>query len=300
MNTTAVPLIELQAPAKLNLGLEVLGRRDDGYHEIATILLAIDLYDTVQLAASDSIELSCAEPMLAGDDNLALRALHALRDETGFSGGAQLDLVKRIPIASGLGGASSDAAAALRGGRELWRLDIEDEGVFSIAARLGSDVPFFLQGGCAVGRGRGELLTPLPPPADSWFVVVAPRMAIPNKTATLYTRLQADEYSDGARIAAQAARFEAGLHLDPLLLENAFAKLLYSLVPWLADLPGLMRDAGAGAVGISGAGPAHYALIATSDEAELTANQLRERLRDRAQVFTAQPASPRRAWARPL
>ena len=109
--------IVIDAPAKLNLGLEVIGRRDDGFHEIATIFLAIDLYDRITLSLADDLELSCDDDSLAGTDNLALRALRLLRDETGHPGGARIQLCKRIPAAAGLGGASSDAAAALLGGR---------------------------------------------------------------------------------------------------------------------------------------------------------------------------------------
>src|SRR5918998_675771 len=101
--------IVIDAPAKLNLGLEVIGRRDDGFHEIATIFLTIDLSDRLTLSPADDLELSCDDDSLSGTDNLALRALDLLRDATNFSGGARIQLCKRIPAAAGLGGASSDA-----------------------------------------------------------------------------------------------------------------------------------------------------------------------------------------------
>src|SRR5215203_1470345 len=106
----------IDAPAKLNLGLEVIGRRDDGFHEIATIFLAIDLYDHLTLTPSEELELVCTDVALAGRENLAFRALEVLREETHRCGGARLELAKGIPPAAGLGGASSDAAAALIGG----------------------------------------------------------------------------------------------------------------------------------------------------------------------------------------
>src|SRR5215208_7184561 len=146
--------IEIDAPAKLNLGLEVISRRDDGFHEIATIFLTIDLYDRLTLSRSVELELSCSDAALAGEDNLALRALQLLHAETSPRGGARIHLCKRIPAAAGLGGASSDAAAALLGGRELWQQDISDSRLHHLATRLGSDVPFFLRGGCAIGSGR--------------------------------------------------------------------------------------------------------------------------------------------------
>ena len=285
--------IVIDAPAKLNLGLEVIGRRDDAFHEIATIFLAIDLYDRLTLSPSTDLELSCDDESLAGEDNLALRALRLLRDETSHPAGARIHLRKRIPAAAGLGGASSDAAAALLAGRELWQLDVSDARLHDLAARLGSDVPFFLHGGCAVGRGRGDLLEPLPLPADLWFVVVVPDVRIPAKTASLYARLSPEDFSDGSLIAAQAARLISGLAPDVTLLGNAFARPLYAMVPELSALPDIMRDTGAEAVAISGAGPAHYAPVTDEAPAERIAARLRERLGDRAQVIVARPAPGR-------
>lgn len=285
--------IVIDAPAKLNLGLEVIGRRDDGFHEIATIFMAIDLYDRVTLSLAADLELSCSDDSLGGEENLALRALRLLRDETNHPGGVQIDLCKRVPAAAGLGGASSDAAAALLGGRELWGLDASDARLHDLATRLGSDVPFFLRGGCAIGRGRGDRLEPLPLPAQCWFVVVVPDVQIPAKTASLYARLRADNFSDGSRIAAQAARLRSGQEPDLSLLRNAFARPLYAIAPELAALPGIIRNAGAESVAISGAGPAHYTVFIDAGQAERVAARLRERLGDRAKVFIARQAPPR-------
>jgi 4-diphosphocytidyl-2-C-methyl-D-erythritol kinase len=287
--------VAIDAPAKLNLGLEVIGRRDDGFHEIATIFLAIDLYDRVTLSPADDLELSCDDAALSGEENLALRALRLLRDETDHPGGAHLHLCKRIPAAAGLGGASSDAAATLLGGRDLWQQDLSDARLHDLAARLGSDVPFFLRGGCAFGRGRGDLLEPLPLTADGslWFMVVVPDVRIPTKTASLYARLSEEDFSDGSRIATQATRLRSGLAPDTALLGNAFARPLYAMVPELAALPDIMRDAGAASVAISGAGPAHYTLISDANQAGRIAGLLRDRLGDRAEVFVASPGPVR-------
>jgi 4-diphosphocytidyl-2-C-methyl-D-erythritol kinase len=287
--------IVIDAPAKLNLGLEVIGRRDDGFHEIATIFLIIDLYDRLTLSPADDLRLTCDDDSLAGEDNLALRALRLLRDETSHPGAAHVHLSKRIPAAAGLGGASSDAAAALLGGRELWPLDVSDARLHDLAARLGSDVPFFLRGGCAIGRGRGDLLEPVPLPAHAslWFVIAVPDLRIPAKTASLYARLSEADFSDGSRIAAQATRLRSGLPPDVTLLGNGFARPLYAMAPELAALPDIMRDAGAESVAISGAGPAHYAVVTDEAQAEVVATRLRERLGDRARVVVARPAPAR-------
>lgn len=292
--------VEIAAPAKLNLGLEVLGRRDDGYHEIATIFLAIDLQDRLLVSPDDQLVLESTPDGLAGAENLALQALEVLRESSGVGAGASIELTKRIPIASGLGGASSDAAAALFAGREAWRLDVSDASLHRLAAKLGSDVPFFLHGGCALGRGRGETLEALPVPVDLWFVIAVPDIALPRKTATLYAALDADDFSDGARVLAQARRIAAGLPIDVGLLGNAFARPLYALAPHLADLPSVMRDAGAEAVALSGAGPAHFAPFPAGDAAEAAAGRLRRALGAAARVFVARPLAERPAPSRPL
>jgi 4-diphosphocytidyl-2-C-methyl-D-erythritol kinase len=281
--------VAIDAPAKLNLGLEIVGRRPDGYHELATIFLAIDLSDRLTLAETDDLVLICDELPLASDGNLALAAISALRDATSYPGGAQIDLIKRIPAAAGLGGASSDAAAALLAARDLWQVTVPAGRLAALAAQLGSDVAFFLRGGCALGRGRGELLDALPMPTGIWFVLVVPDVTIPRKTASLFASLQPPDFSDGSRIEAQAARLRSGLPLDPALLANAFARPLYARFPALGELPAVMRDCGATTVAISGAGPAHYAVTHDREEAERLAYRLRDRLRDRAVIFVVRP-----------
>ena len=130
-------------------------------------------------------------------------------------------------------------------------------------------------------------------PRDLWFVVVVPDVRIPAKTASLYARLSEEDFSDGSLIAAQAARLRSGLAPDVTLLGNVFARPLYAMVPELAALPDIMRDAGAESVAISGAGPAHYAVVTDEAQAEGVAARLRERLGDRAQVIVARPAPAR-------
>jgi 4-diphosphocytidyl-2-C-methyl-D-erythritol kinase len=290
--------IVVDAPAKVNLGLEVIGPRDDGFHEIATILMAIDLYDHLTLSPADELEVTCDDESLSDQENLALRALHLLREETNHPGGAHIHLHKKIPSAAGLGGASSDAAAALRGGLQLWEQNVSGTKLHNLAARLGSDVPFFLHGGCAVARGRGDNLKALPLPLNIWFIIVVLDVRILAKTTTLYARLSSQDFSDGTQIAAQAARLSSGLFPDTTLLENAFTRPLYAIAPELAALPKIMRDAGAASVAISGAGPAHYALFTDATEAERVGARLRERLGGRGQVFVTRPA-PARPRSRP-
>ena len=147
-------MLRLPAPAKVNLTFEVLGRRADGYHEVRTILQAISLADELAFEEADALTLT-VEPAGAApvEENLVLTAARLLQREVGVSGGAAIHLVKRIPTAGGLGGGSSDAATALLGLRRLWGLDLDAAALRALAARLGSDVPFFVSGGTALGEG---------------------------------------------------------------------------------------------------------------------------------------------------
>jgi len=152
----------LRASAKVNLALEVLGKRADGYHEIATVLQAVDLFDRIAVETADSLSLHTDDPDLPTDEgNLVMRAARLLQKAAGIETGARIRLQKRIPVAAGLGGGSSDAAATLWGLSRLWKLRWPTARLQELAVELGMDVPFFLGAGRAVARGRGEQLAPL-------------------------------------------------------------------------------------------------------------------------------------------
>lgn len=249
----------LYAPAKLNLGLEVTGRRPDGYHEVVTILQTVDLFD--RLHVEPAAHCTYVSPCGIADD-LVARALHALSSR-GIEVAARITLEKRIPIAAGLGGGSSDAGTLLRA---LVARGLDAQSAEEIAAALGSDVPFFLRGGTALATGRGTELEPLPTPS-AWFVVAVPPVHLPNKTRRLYRSLVPDDFSDGTATRTQADRLRRGLPLDPELIKNPFIRQLTSHSGVRAAIQAL-RDAGAHRVWPTGAGPAVYALA--DDEAHAT------------------------------
>lgn len=165
--------IAVRSPAKINLGLDVLGRRADGYHEVRTLLQLVDLMDTVEIEpTADGVRLtSTGWPVPGGDENLAARAAALLLEEVGASAGVVIRLEKRIPVAAGLGGGSSNAAAVLWGTNALLGLGLPLERLRALAARLGSDVPFFLNGGTALARGRGEILEAASLPRPLWVII---------------------------------------------------------------------------------------------------------------------------------
>ena len=183
--------ITVRCPAKLNLFLEVLERRPDGYHNLDTVMQAVDLYDELEIAAQPGSELSleCSDPALPCDErNLVLRAALALRRATDCRSGARFRLTKRIPMQAGLGGGSSDAAGALVGLNRAWGLGLPTEPLRQIAATVGSDVAFFLYGGTARCRGRGELVEPVPVTAPFHYVLLFPGVGV--STAEAYARLR--------------------------------------------------------------------------------------------------------------
>jgi len=193
----------VSAAAKVNLALEVLGRRDDGYHEIATVMQAVDLSDRLVLEDGDVLELrTTASDVPTDGTNLALKAALTLREMSGARRGARITLDKRIPVAAGLGGGSTDAAAVLVGLNRLWGLRWPVARLTEVALRLGMDVPFFLHGGAALATGRGERLEPLVGSALA-LVLVNPRVAA--STAEIYGGVVAGMYSDGARARRMAA-----------------------------------------------------------------------------------------------
>jgi 4-diphosphocytidyl-2-C-methyl-D-erythritol kinase len=177
--------LTVPAPAKLNLFLHVTGRRDDGYHRLETLLVAIDLGDTITLTCRDDgvIARTSELPGVAPEDDLVVRAAAALRREGGCSPGADIAVTKRIPLGGGLGGGSSDAATVLLALNRLWGANLSRAELMRIGAALGADVPFFLGGGPALARGIGEHLTPVSLPA-LWVAVIAPAILV--STASVF------------------------------------------------------------------------------------------------------------------
>ena len=258
-------MLSLKAYAKINLTLEVLGRRDDGYHEVATIMQTVDLHDTVRLTPAADITLACDDPALESPDNLAYKAAQMLRDESGYAGGAHIVIDKAIPVSAGLGGGSSDAAATLSGLNELWRLGMTSARLETLGARLGSDVPFLLRGGTAIGLGRGERVRHLPPAQVQWMVVLTPNVnhagAVPSKTAALYGMLTSANYTRGFLTRKLEARIRGGGDVPAQFLFNAFDDVALDAYPGLEQCWNTFAKLGAREIHLSGSGPSIYALM---------------------------------------
>jgi 4-diphosphocytidyl-2-C-methyl-D-erythritol kinase len=274
------------APAKINLVLEVGARRPDGYHELVTVFQAVALHDRITVSATDgqgglTAGGPQAGPVARGDfrRNLAWQAAVSLADAIGLpSPGVHIHLEKHIPVAAGLGGGSSDAAAVLRLLAKRWAIH-DDRLLWRLAADLGSDVPFFLCGGAAIGRGRGELLTRLHLPR-MWVVLANPGM--PSSTASVFGRLAAGERSVAnvlGRRCEQMVRTlcsEGPNAVDGQLWHNDLAEAALAEVPATGLILAAFRDLGALGTQISGSGATVFAIAADAGHAEYMSDQIAE------------------------
>lgn len=291
--------IEILAPAKINLGLEVLGKRTDGFHDIATVFQTISVFDRLRLTPSDSDEVRIINSSFLIDANLATQALQHARSNGFTRSHWRIDLEKRIPIAAGLGGASADAAAVLIG---LASQSPRAPGsLASDALALGSDVPFLLAGGAALAHGRGEILAPLPPLRDCWLVLASPEIGLERKTSRLYGALEPTDFSGGTRVERVADALRAGQLPDQSDLHSAFAKPLERIAPTVQQLRSAFIAAGADFVALTGAGPTHYTITATLHDAiALAASLTEQRLQGvRTLIACPIPHGPIKRLAKP-
>ncbi|MBI3930391.1 MAG: 4-(cytidine 5'-diphospho)-2-C-methyl-D-erythritol kinase [Chloroflexi bacterium] len=257
------------APAKLNLTLEVLAKRDDGFHEIRSVIQAINLCDSFSFQSGDGIEFKCDLPDWVAAESLVSRAAGLLRQASGGSQGASIEISKRIPLLSGLGGDSSDAAATLRGLNQLWELGLSPEELLELAWQLGSDVAFFLYGGTALVEGRGEIITPLPPLPHRWVILALPPVPrLPGKTRRLYHSLKASHYTDGQITQRLVEELKAGRGFSPSLLFNTFENVAFSHFSELGVSRSHMEKMGARHVHLAGSGPALFTLVEHKAQAE--------------------------------
>ena len=271
-----VSQMKVKAFAKVNLSLDVLGKRPDGYHEVAMVMQAVDLADTIELAEQPAgISITVNVPGLPADSaNLAYRAAALLAAECGVTKGVAIAIDKRIPLAAGLAGGSADAAAVLEGLNSLWRLNLPMARLEALGARLGSDVPFCLRRGTALATGRGEILTALPPLPACFFVLATPRIEV--STAWVYCRFRPETAGKRPDTPAMLAALKRG---DLGVVARAAANVLESVTarayPEVEELKKYMLQQGALASLMSGSGPTVFALTPDPVVAERIAAGLR-------------------------
>jgi len=260
-------MLTVPAPAKLNWTLEVLGKRADGFHEIRSVIQTISLCDSLHFQLSQEVIFKSDMPDWIPEKSLVSRTTKLLQETTGCSKGAIIEVDKRIPLVSGLGGDSSDAAATLRGLNKLWELDLSQEKLLELAMQLGSDVSFFLYGGTALVSGRGEIVTPLPPLPHIWIVLVVPSIPrLPEKTKRLYDSLNVNHYTNGQISERLAGELREGS--EPTTVFNTFENVAFTLFPELKIYREHLIKLGADNIHLAGSGPTLYTLVKDKAQAE--------------------------------
>ena len=271
--------LELVAPAKVNLTLEVTGRRPDGYHDLVSVMQTIDLCDRVRLSDAPTLELVLDGEELRGvpregPRNLAFAAAQALASAAGDASlGARIELDKRVPAGAGLGGGSTDAAAVLRGLNRLWGLDYAQEKLCDVGASLGSDVPFFISCGTCLVTGRGEQVRPLADWASTQMCLFLPSVQVEDKTRRMYGRIGPEDFSDGRKGRVLAASMERGLPLAMSDLVNVFDRYAGEVAPSVESGMALCRREGV-AVMLCGSGPAFFAPVSRDSLPPFLAREL--------------------------
>ena len=254
--------LTLPSFAKVNLHLRVLGKRGDGFHDIFTVFQTVSLNDTLTFDDAGKISLERDDPNVPADDsNLIVRAALRLREKFGITRGARIRLEKRIPMGGGLGGGSSNAAAALIGLSRMWGINARSGELERIGAELGSDVPFFLQGGTAAGSGRGTDIEPLPAFRAESMLIVTPAVHV--STALAYTRLGARNLTNGeSNRILRVCRSEA--ESPDLLLSTArndFEEAVFADHPEIGRVKRTLIELGAGRAMMSGSGASVFAVF---------------------------------------
>ncbi|MCL6548161.1 MAG: 4-(cytidine 5'-diphospho)-2-C-methyl-D-erythritol kinase [Alicyclobacillus sp.] len=251
------------AYAKINLTLDVLGRRPDGYHEVDMVMQTVDLSDLVWLEETDSgrIELETSASHIPSDErNLAYAAAEVFRKASGVRRGVRIRIDKVIPVAAGLGGGSADAAAVLRGLNRMWGTGYNAEELARMGAEVGSDVPFCVHMGCAVVRGRGERLQPVVHPLKAWVVLIHPPVFV--STAEVYAALQASDYTESPRSPKLVEYLQAGdLEGVQRAARNGLAEPAMRLHPEIRQVRERVQHLSPVPVHMSGSGPTLFCLL---------------------------------------
>lgn len=269
--------ISLQAYAKINLAIDVLGKRSDGYHEVAMIMQSIDLADTISLSTTErgiTLATNCRD-LPVDTANLAWQAAALLQQTYGVKYGVHIQIDKNIPLAAGLAGGSADAAAVLRGLNLLWDLRLSRNELEILGARLGSDVPFCIDGGTVLATGRGEILTPVAQLMSCYVVLAKPPISV--STAWVYRNFKPELVNRRPDIPGMIAAISNG---DRERFVNGAVNVLETVTikeyPILGELIRIMRQSGSFLSMMSGSGPTIFGLAATQHDAETIALKLKD------------------------
>lgn len=264
-------MIRLRAYAKLNLSLDIRGKRDDGYHELDTIMQSIDLFDTVEIEKASALRVRMDMPGVDERRNTAYAAAEAFLAHTGMPGGADIAIQKRIPAQSGLGGASADAAAVLIGLNRLYGTQLSADTLRMLGKSVGADVPFALVGGTARAQGIGEILTPLYPKKEFHYIVIKPASGV--STAEAFARYRVSDHVsiDSVEYALLKGDLELFLHFAG----NALGLAALAVAPQILRAAEALMAAGAPKALMTGSGSAMFAPFETPEAAQQAVQRIR-------------------------
>lgn len=267
-------MIELHAPAKVNLYLDVIDKRLDDYHDIVSVMQVIGLYDIIQLEAAEKISLKCPALDLPSESNLAYKAAVLLQEYATKGQGVSIKIDKHIPVGAGLGGGSSDAASVLIGLNQLWELDLNKQELMQIGERLGADIPFFIIKGTCLAEGIGTKITPLPNLCNMWFVLVYPRINI--STAWVYKNIK---FKLTNQIKKVKIILDGLKHNDIMTVSagcyNKLEDVTLNAYPQIKTIKDELMNAGCLAALMSGSGSCVFGITRSKEEADRIACKLK-------------------------
>ena len=283
--------MEIKATAKINLGLDVIRKREDGYHDVRMIMQMTGMYDRIVLypkRGRSGIELRTNLPYIpTNENNLAFKAAKLLMDEFDVTDGLEINLQKFIPVAAGLAGGSTDAAAVLKAVNKIFRLGLDDQQLMKRGARLGADIPYCLLGGTALAEGIGEKLTPLPDMPDCRILLAKPPISV--STRDVYGALRADELEKHPDIDGMIDAIRTGdLYGVADRLSNVLEDVTAPTRPIIGKMEQEMKDAGALSAIMSGSGPTVFGIFDENADAEKCRDELRRKYPS-ARVFLTGP-----------
>ena len=286
--------INIKAKAKINLGLDVCRRLENGYHEVKMIMQTVDIYDELEVIRldNDEILLTVDSNDDLGDisDNLIYKAAKLMKDEFGIKTGVKIHLKKNIPVAAGMAGGSTDAAGTMLAINELFELGQTKEKLMELGVRLGADIPYCIMGGTALAEGIGEKLTVLPTPPKASVLVVKPPIMV--STKWVYETLRANELERHPDIDGMAEAIKAG-NLEGIIqrMENVMETVTEKKYPIISDIKDMMKEKGALNSIMSGSGPSIFGVYGKEADAQTAAEYIKQRLADKeiqAQIFVTE------------
>jgi 4-diphosphocytidyl-2-C-methyl-D-erythritol kinase len=258
--------MKLRAYAKINIGLNIVGKRQDGYHDLETIFHEIDLFDEIELMPNSKLAMTADSILVPIDNsNLCLKAAELLQKERNVRDGVMIHLKKNIPIGAGLGGGSSDAAAVLRGLNQMWKLNLKTRELRQLGAQIGSDVPFFIEGGSAYATGRGEILEQISFDIPYWIVLVTPMIYVSTAWAYRNLKIGYDKKGTGLRETVVKKSKSPGKWQNAV--QNDFEQTVFETYPDIRETKEKLVKAGASFALMSGSGSSVFGIFENEQKA---------------------------------